>query len=262
MDVSRFFSLAELTRSDTALREGIANQPTPVEVDCLRQLCLAVLDPLRVALGGPINVNSAYRSPQLNHRIGGSATSQHVEGKAADIQAAGMSVLELFRKVIQLGLPFDQVIYEARSVTARWVHVSHNGASNRGEIRVAEFGANGIPLRYPRITAAQALALTEPATRGPGPSRLEYFELSDEPEFEAAAAAPVAVARKLPKKRAKSKRQSAPKPLKAGRDAERPTRLAKKAPTAAKVSSGRRRVAGKASGRGEKAKNSLTRRRR
>jgi hypothetical protein len=202
MNLSTFFSLTELTQSETAAREGILNQPKDPEVEALRQLCRAVLDPLRSAVDQPLKVNSGYRSPALNQRIGGAANSQHVEGKAADIQAPDMSVLDLFKKIIQLGLPFDQVIYEARSVTSRWVHVSHNGASNRGEIRVAEFGPNGKPLRYPLITTDRALAMTDPASRGirRGPFALEYHEVGDEPELEAATALPP---RRAPKRSAK-----------------------------------------------------------
>lgn len=94
MDVSRFFTLAELTRSETAVRENIVNQPGDTELAQLRALCTQVLDPLRVALARPIKVSSGYRSPALNRRIGGAAKSQHVAGQAADIQVAGSSVLE------------------------------------------------------------------------------------------------------------------------------------------------------------------------
>lgn len=211
MSLSRFFRLAELTHSDTAAREGIANEPAAAEVDCLSALCAAVLDPLREAVGQPIKVNSAYRGPLLNKRIGGATSSQHVEGKAADIQAAGVSVLDLFKRIIQLDLPFDQVIYEARSAAAKWVHVSYNGASNRREIRVAEFGPDGRPLRYPLITAEQALAWSEPARRsGRGAAALEYIEVGDEPEFELAPAAtpsPVPAAARA-SKRSKPKRKA------------------------------------------------------
>ncbi|MDH5539255.1 MAG: D-Ala-D-Ala carboxypeptidase family metallohydrolase, partial [Rhizobacter sp.] len=71
MHLSRFFTLDELTHSNTAKAEGINNQPTATEVECLRALCGAVLDPLREAMGNAIKVNSGYRGPALNRRLKG-----------------------------------------------------------------------------------------------------------------------------------------------------------------------------------------------
>jgi hypothetical protein len=183
MKLSRFFELAEMTRSDTAQREGIANEPDTAAREELRKLCIDILDPLREALGKPITVNSGYRGPVLNRRIGGASNSQHVEGKAADIQCSGTPVLGLFQQIIRLGLPFDQLIYEARSATARWVHVSHNAGGNRGQIMIAKFDDSGRPIAYPRVTVDEALAMREPAprTRSLG-VRLEYIEMGDEPD--------------------------------------------------------------------------------
>lgn len=181
MQLSRFFTLAEMTRSETAERENISNQPGEGEIDRLRALCSAMLDPLREAIGQGIRVNSGYRSPALNRRIGGASNSQHVEGRATDIQSPGMPVLELFKTIIRLGLPFDQLIYEAKSATAKWVHVSHNPAGNRGQIMKAKFSPDGRPIAYPTITRDEALAMTEPAVRGFGTEPLEYLEMPDEP---------------------------------------------------------------------------------
>ena len=182
MQLSRFFTLAEMTRSDTATRLGIRNLPDEVALASLRALCAQVLDPLRDGTGAAINVNSGYRGPELNARIGGAKKSQHMEGRAADIQSKGMSVLELFKAVIRLGLPFDQVIYEARNRTSKWVHVSHHPGRARGAILVADFGADGKVLRYRTITAQQALALTEATTRSAMPEELRYDEMADEPD--------------------------------------------------------------------------------
>jgi hypothetical protein len=182
-----------LTRSEKARREGIPNQPGPAETECLRALCAAVLDPLREAIGRPIRVNSGYRSAALNRRIGGAVNSQHAQGKAADIQAPGMTVLALFQTVIRLGLPFDQLIYEAQNATAKWVHVSHNTGADRGEIRVAEFDARGRPLRYPQISRQQALAMSEPVSRSGGEAiELAYVEVGDEPRVRQRSRAPAA----------------------------------------------------------------------
>lgn len=184
MNLSRYFTLDELTHSNTAKAERIDNQPGLGEIMHLQALCAAVLDPLREAVGRPIRVNSGYRGPALNHRIRGAKNSQHLTGQAADIQSPGTAVLELFKKVIRLQLPFDQLIYEVNG-SAKWVHLSHKPGANRGEILLARFAADG-RVSYPRITAQQALEMTEPATRGmrsgaePG-----YIEMADEPEQKA-----------------------------------------------------------------------------
>jgi CHAT domain-containing protein len=179
---SRHFTLAEMTRSPTAERLGIDNHPGAAGIDNLRALCAGVLDPLREAVGRPIKINSGYRGPALNARIGGASSSQHLTGQAADIQSPGMPVVELFKTVIRCGLPYDQLIYEARGAGARWVHVSHSVAGNRGEIRVAEFDAAGRPLRYPLVSRRQALAMTEPTTRSATAAEPGYVEVGDEPD--------------------------------------------------------------------------------
>src|SRR5688572_8602028 len=182
MDLSRFFTLAEMTRSDAATRAGIPNEPTQAEIANLRALCTAILDPLREAIGGPIKVSSGYRGPALNSLIRGAKKSQHLEGKAADLQVSNKSILELFKTVVRLGLPFDQVIYEASSPTSVWVHVSHNAGANRGHIMTAEF-ENGRAVRYPVISADEALAMSDPSVRRDGSvPEWSYEESADEPE--------------------------------------------------------------------------------
>ncbi len=196
MHIARHFTLAELTHSNTAKAEGIVNEPGPAAVAALRALCAAVLDPLREALGKSITINCAYRGPVLNKRVGGVANSQHITGQAADLQSAGATVLDLFKLTIQLGLPFDQVIYEARSATSKWLHVSHVApaqGSNRGEIRVAKFGPDGKAQSYPLISREDALLMTERATRSRAQA-LTYEEGDDEPPLHK----PRAPARKAP----------------------------------------------------------------
>ena len=227
MQLSRFFALSEMTRSDTAIREGIPNDPDEAAISCLRQLCTEVLDPLRTAVGAAITVNSGYRGPALNKRIGGAANSQHVEGKATDIQCASMRTLELFQTVIRLKLPFDQLIYEARNASAKWVHVSHDANGNRGEIRVAQFDANGKPKAYPLVSAATALAMTEPAMAGRSRAPLEHVEMGDEP-----------IARRPAKRKAKPAR-----PRKVAKGAARPKARTKPAKGSARPGANRAKSA-------------------
>jgi len=185
MHLSRSFTLAELSRSDTAAREGIPNQPAEAQIGSLRTLCTVVLDPLREAVARPMRISSGYRGPALNARIGGSTTSQHSQGQAADVQVPGLDMLELFKTVIRLKLPFDQLIYEAQSASVKWVHLSHRATGNRGEIRIAQFNAAGRPTGYPLISAEQALEMQERTLRS-SRANLDpaYVERADEPEFE------------------------------------------------------------------------------
>ena len=83
-----YFTIEELTKSDTATRRGIDNTPTEEVKKNLTTLVDQVLDPLRAAWGAPIVVNSGYRCPALNEAVGGSKTSDHMTGRAADIEAA------------------------------------------------------------------------------------------------------------------------------------------------------------------------------
>lgn len=233
MSLSRHFSLDELVRSDTAIREGIPNQPDAGQIAHLRALCEAVLDPLRDEIGRPIRVTSGFRGPQLNARIGGSPTSQHSLGQAADLQAPGMDVLELFKTVVRMGLPFDQVIYEAQSATVRWVHVSHKPGANRGEIRVAQFNAAGKPVAYPMINAAAALAMGGTRAFGLAEADPGYEEHADEPVARAdtpPARQPRPAAKKTAAPARKATAKKAPAQKAAAQKAPARTAPAKKAP--------------------------------
>jgi len=87
------FTLRELTRSDVATRMGKSIEPTPAIQNNLARLCLLVLEPIRAELGMPVRVLSGYRPIWLNTLVGGSAKSEHVDGRAADIEVVGMSDL-------------------------------------------------------------------------------------------------------------------------------------------------------------------------
>ena len=110
MNLSRNFTLRELVRSNTATVRGIDNTPSLEAVRALELLARRTLQPLRDAIGAPLNVSSGYRSPELNAAVGGAAKSQHMKGQAADVTAAGLSSLELLQVVQAAGIPFDQAI--------------------------------------------------------------------------------------------------------------------------------------------------------
>lgn len=125
----KYFTIAELCRSATARRLGIDNRPPASAVKALTVLVDEVLDPLREAWGGPIRVNSGYRYPELNEAVGGTPTSQHQRGEAADITVGSRSGnRRLLALIKRLDLPVDQCIDEKG---CRWIHVSHRAGRNR-----------------------------------------------------------------------------------------------------------------------------------
>jgi hypothetical protein len=125
----RHFTIAELTRSATARRLGIDNTPPASAIRALTALVDDVLDPLRDAWGGPIRVNSGYRCPELNKAVGGTPSSQHQHGEAADITVGSRSAnRRLLALIKRLDLPVDQCIDEKG---CRWIHVSHRRGRNR-----------------------------------------------------------------------------------------------------------------------------------
>ena len=147
MRLSPNFSLAELTKSETAARRGIDNSPPPAVVLALTALCRQVLEPLRAHVGGPLVINSGYRSVRVNRAIGGAATSQHCLGEAADIERPGMTNMDLARAIIAARLPFDQLILEAWNPAvpgSGWVHVSHRAGRLRGQVLTAQVGKGGM----------------------------------------------------------------------------------------------------------------------
>lgn len=128
MNLSAHFALEEFLVSQTAARAGRVIEPTENDIRNLTRLCVTVLEPLRIELRLPIHISSGLRPPWLNQLIGGSTTSAHIDGRAADIEVPGMSPLEVCQRVIALQLPVDQVIHEFPP--AGWCHV---GIAKDGE---------------------------------------------------------------------------------------------------------------------------------
>jgi zinc D-Ala-D-Ala carboxypeptidase len=155
--LSQSFTLDEFVFSQTAARLGIDNRPTSEHVEAMRALCIEVLQPLRDSLQGPLVISSGFRSPRLNKSVGGAASSQHMKGEAADIVAPSIPVRRLFKRMLELDLPFDQLIHEGSKQSA-WVHVSFNPARLRKEIFSATFSAEGV-VTYTKLSRTAALAL-------------------------------------------------------------------------------------------------------
>ena len=134
MQLSEHFELAEFLVSETATRRGIANEPTPEIIDNLRRLCQSVLEPLRVKLARPVVITSGYRSLALNSAVGGSPTSHHMQGRAADLIVPGMTPLLVCQAAHQLKLPCVQIIHEFR----RWAHLAVALPSERTQLLTAK----------------------------------------------------------------------------------------------------------------------------
>lgn len=123
----KYFTIEELTRSATATTRGIDNTPTPEIKANLERLVDKVLDGLREIYGKPITVNSGYRCPELNKAVGGSKTSDHMNGFAVDITASSKKENAILFQIIKDNFDFDQLIWEkGNSEYPDWVHVSYN----------------------------------------------------------------------------------------------------------------------------------------
>jgi zinc D-Ala-D-Ala carboxypeptidase len=151
MQISEHFTLAELTRSQTAQRKGIGNMPTPEHVANLELLCDQVLEPLRTLYGKPIRISSGYRSAALNKAVGGSATSHHCFGMAVDIdQGSPAENMRIFNLLKAYGT-FTQLIFEFGTLEAgpEWVHVSYEHDDLKREmLRAVKVGNKTQYLKY------------------------------------------------------------------------------------------------------------------
>ena len=133
MQLSGHFSLKELTQSQTALRKGIDNTPTPEHIEGLTALCVQVLEPTRRHFGKPMVITSGFRSEALCEAIGSKKTSQHAKGMAADFEMFGEDNKTL-AKYIKSNLIFDQLIlefYNSTDPNSGWVHCSYDKNNNR-----------------------------------------------------------------------------------------------------------------------------------
>lgn len=123
-----YFTVAELTRSDTAGQEGIDNTPGPKELEALKVMIIH-LSGIRELFGSPVICTSGFRCPFLNMSVGGSATSAHVMGWAADIMPQNGDMRGLMDAVLKYfastGITFDQIIWEETDDAGIpcWIHI-------------------------------------------------------------------------------------------------------------------------------------------
>lgn len=128
MNLSANFTLKELTDSDTAKKKGLDNTPTLQVIENLTTLAENILQPVRDHYGKSVKVNSGYRSPEVNASVGGSKTSDHCKGQAADIEINGIANGDLAQWIAS-NLKFTQVILEFYTKgipDSGWVHVSYD----------------------------------------------------------------------------------------------------------------------------------------
>ncbi|MDA8968166.1 D-Ala-D-Ala carboxypeptidase family metallohydrolase [bacterium] len=133
MKLSKNFVLSELTKSNTAKRLGIKNEPTKEHMDNLQVLIRDLIQPIRDGIG-PVRVSSGYRNPELNRAIGGSRKSQHCKGEALDLQFWEMGKMNnkaIYDWVLESGIEFDQMINE---FDFAWIHISLKGEDNRRQV--------------------------------------------------------------------------------------------------------------------------------
>ena len=140
MNLSKSFTLNELTKSQEATRLGIDNTPNEEQIQNLKILCEKILQPLRDFYGMPVSISSGYRSIALCEAIGSSAKSQHTKGQAADFEIFGVPNKEVAEFIVK-NLEYDQCILEfwnENEPNSGWVHCSYSSNGNRMQYLKAE----------------------------------------------------------------------------------------------------------------------------
>jgi len=137
MQLSKHFTLEEMTRSMVASRKAIDNIPGAGEIKNLENVCYEVLEPVRAHFDKPITISSGYRSEALCEAIGSKKTSQHAKGQAVDFEINGVPNIQVAYWLTN-NVDFDQCIlefYKPNDGSAGWIHCSYNEqGSNRKQV--------------------------------------------------------------------------------------------------------------------------------
>jgi len=143
--ISKHVSYKEGMYSITATRLGIDNTPADDQLNFMELIAEEVFEPLRAWVGGPIKINSFFRSPELNKAIGGSATSQHCKGQAIDIDDTfGKATNAEMFYWIKEHMDFDQMIWEfGDDDNPDWVHISYVSADKNRNRCLKAYRTNG-----------------------------------------------------------------------------------------------------------------------
>jgi hypothetical protein len=149
MQLTNNFSLAEMVKSDTALRHDMDNTPGEAEIANLKTLCEKVLQPVRDKFQTGVKVNSGFRHPEVNAKVGGSKTSDHCKGQAADIEIPGIANADLAVWIMD-NLDYTQLILEFYTPgvpDSGWVHVSYDPANlNKQNLTATKQGGKTVYL--------------------------------------------------------------------------------------------------------------------
>lgn len=151
MKLSKHFSLNEFLRSETGDRLGIDNVPSDDDIENMKMLCDGLLEPIRSMVQSSIFISSGYRSPTLNRQIGGSSTSDHCLGKAADFVVRGKNCRDVAHLIINSGMVFNQLILEYPSENQPngvWLHISFKEGNKREVLTVRKINGNRV---YKRV---------------------------------------------------------------------------------------------------------------
>lgn len=130
-NISLHITFDEATKSPTALRHGIDNFPNDIQFMNMQLVAEKCFEPLREWYGKPIKINSFFRCEALNNAVKGAKNSQHVEGKAIDMDAGSKAENKKIFDWCKANLDFDQLIWE---YDGAWVHISYNGTKNRKQV--------------------------------------------------------------------------------------------------------------------------------
>lgn len=129
-NISEHITFEEATKSPTALRLGIKNIPNDEQLKNMEIVASTCFEPLRKWYGKPIKINSFFRCEELNAAVKGSNTSQHIQGKAIDIDAGSRVENKKIFEWCKFNLKFDQLIWEYEGA---WVHISFDIVNNRNQ---------------------------------------------------------------------------------------------------------------------------------
>ena len=152
--LTKNFSLHELTKSETAARHDMENNPGPAEIACLTELAGKVLQPIRDHFAKGVHINSGFRHPDVNAKVGGSRTSDHTRGMAADLEIPGVPNAAL-AEWIKNNLEFTQLILEFYTPgipDSGWVHVSYDPGNLKKQVMTAT-KQNGKTVYLPGLVA-------------------------------------------------------------------------------------------------------------
>jgi len=143
--ISKNISYKESIHSQTAKRKGIENTPNEEQLASMFTIAEMIFQPLRAWVGGPIKINSFFRSPELNRAIGGSKSSQHCKGQAMDLDDVyGHKTNAEMYMYIKENLDFDQLIWEfGDDKNPNWIHVSYVDAQKNRNRCLKAYKDNG-----------------------------------------------------------------------------------------------------------------------